>query len=148
MLYNGFCDAPCYLEQFNFDNQDCAQPLTACEYKWATVGDGVCKFQPSDHPECLNDLGDCCFDFEVGDGHCEEYCYSPVNNWDGGDCFVEPPVDCACWQEGILGNGVCDELCRTEECWYDMGDCCTDEMLGNGECDPECSDWYDELDCN
>ena len=48
----------------------------------------------------------------------------------------------------MLGDGNCDEECRTLECNLDNGDCgfcynefsmsCNAEKLGNDECDPEC----------
>ena len=151
MLYNSVCDAACYTEEFKLDNGDCRQELGPCKCSWRSVGDDDCKYECSDHPECLDDLGDCCFEFEVGDGHCEEYCYDPNHDWDGGDCFKHPPEECAGWEEGVLGDGTCDEEYNTEECWYDMGDCCYPEMLGNGVCDPSCNNSffdYDGGDCD
>ena len=139
MLYNNFCDAPCFLEEFQYDMGACGDYLGACMCPDSEIGDHHCNFYCSDHPECLNERGDCCFKFEIGDGRCEEYCYSKKNKWDGGDCFVNPPVECECWKKGILGNGVCDPECDTEVCVHDFGDCCDKALLGNGVCDQSCN---------
>ena len=107
MLYNDFCDAPCYVEKFKYDNGNCKNGLGNCQWTWDSVFDEECQYGSSDHPECLNDMGDCCFEFEVGDGHCEEYCYDPKHDFDKGDCFKEIPEGCECWGNGLLGNNTC-----------------------------------------
>ena len=150
MLYDGYCDSACYVERFKYDNGDCKTELGTCKCPDSSIGDDDCNFHCSDHPECLNEMGDCCFKFEIGDGHCEEYCYTATTDWDGGDCFVNPPRNCPCWERGILGNGICDPECDTEACVHDFGDCCNPKLLGNGVCDPSCDTEfldYDGHDC-
>ncbi|CAG9326886.1 unnamed protein product [Blepharisma stoltei] len=139
MLYNDFCDAACYLEKFKWDQGACKKPLGKCKCSWNDIGNGFCNWHCSDHIECLMEGGDCCFYFEVGDGRCEEYCYNIENNWDGGDCFKNPPKDCPCYEKGLLGDGVCNKECDTEECVHDFGDCCDEKLLGNGVCDESCN---------
>lgn len=151
MLYNNYCDAACYLEEFDYDQGDCSfKPPGLCKCPVSTLGDKKCNWHCSDHIECLMERGDCCFKFEIGDTRCDEYCYSEENRWDGGDCFKNPPVDCDCWKKGLLGNGECNPECDTEECVHDFGDCCETSMLGNGICDQSCNTevlGFDEGDC-
>jgi UDP-N-acetylglucosamine-lysosomal-enzyme len=63
-------------------------------------------------------------------------------------------------EPSMLGNGVCDEACKSFYCKFDRGDCppydgcydngCTKETHGDGECQEECHilecEW-DKGDC-
>ena len=74
------------------------------------------------------------------------------------DSFLRLEEDCQC-DEGILGDGKCDDWCDNKYCYYDGGDCipsepcsseCEDSMLGNGVCDQECYTkhcYWDKGDC-
>lgn len=74
------------------------------------------------------------------------------------DSFLRLEDDCQC-DEGLLGNGTCDNWCDTKLCYYDGGDClptvlcgseCEDYMLGDGICDDVCFTahcYYDKGDC-
>eukprot|EP01083_Nonionella_stella_P047667 127571_1 len=60
-----------------------------------------------------------------------EYNFSQTACWSSNSIYMDPNVHdglySPCWK-GWLGDGVCDDTCRTHECLYDNGDC--DE--GNG----------------
>jgi predicted outer membrane repeat protein len=69
------------------------------------------------------------------------------------DCLDNCLVYCSMEQ---LKNDVCDEACNIGECGYDLGVCgycakgCFKDMLGNGECNKECSTsmcYRDNGDC-
>lgn len=59
---DGSCDLDCYVEECNFDGEDCrAKPgkkfcADACSLRW--VGDGICDFY-CNVEECQFDKGDC-----------------------------------------------------------------------------------------
>ena len=74
------------------------------------------------------------------------------------DSFLRLEDDCQC-DEGILGDGTCNDWCDNKHCYWDHGDClpteachedCEDHMLGNGVCDEVCYTdhcYWDKGDC-
>lgn len=70
---------------------------------------------------------------QIGDGHCDPKCLSPMCNFDS----LVGPSDCQslCGCE-TLGDGTCDlgkdhSDCNSPECRWDAGDC-------SGYCSPGC----------
>ena len=100
--------------------------------------------------------GDCCAQWLISDGKCDEQNNFPsCNNHDGGDCR---PPNIKLWPKcpynpEFIGDGIClDHLKTKAECNYDFLDCCPEpKAVGNGTCEdhlktkPECN--YDFPDC-
>ena len=86
--------------------------------------------------------GECCTQWLIGDGTCDEQNnFLTCNNHDGGDCR---PPNIKKWPKcpynpQFIGDGVCVDHFKTKpECNYDGLDCCPNcELVGNGECNLE-----------
>ena len=91
---------------------------------------------------CDYHKGECCAQWLIGDGICQEQNnFLTCNNHDGGDC--RPPnikqwPNCS-YNPEFIGDGICLDHFKTKpECNYDAPDCCPNrESVGNGECNPE-----------
>ena len=115
------------------------------------------------------DANDECALINIGDGTCQEACFTEHCDFDSGDCN-ECSRDCPwLW----VNDGQCDPLCYTQECGWDgptscrgnpvadcpVSDCiqaancsagCAPNMVGDGECQDECSNSecrFDGGDC-
>ena len=91
-----------------------------------------------------------CYPQMVGNGVCDEECYTASCSLDGGDCG-DCPAECVLRQ----GDGVCDEQCY-HDCPGEVPDCpscndgCPPFMIGDGTCNPECFNvgcQFDSGDC-
>ena len=86
--------------------------------------------------------GDCCAQWLIGDGTCDEQNNFPsCNNHDGGDCRpqnIKQWPNCP-YNPEFIGDGICLDHFKTKpECNYDALDCCPNpESVGDGECNPE-----------
>ena len=98
--------------------------------------------------------GDCCAQWLIGDGTCDEQNNFPsCNNHDGGDCRpqnIKQWPNCP-YNTEFFGDGRCYKHFNNTECNFDRGDCCTDVLIGNRLCDDinnfqTCS-YYDGGDC-
>ncbi len=91
-----------------------------------------------------------CPTYSYLDGKCDDACFTPSCNFDGGDCSQL----CECQNSSLLTNGVCDVACNTTACDYDLYACveyskedvpcgnssylCYESWLGDGWCDSNC----------
>ncbi len=87
-----------------------------------------------------------CSDSWIGDGFCDRACNVSACNFDFPDCINgtnartgsagthdnKAPVYClvGC-PDGWLGDKVCDQRCKNEDCGWDFGDCGIDLVLDN-----------------
>jgi len=119
----------------------------ACQGSW--IGDGECD-DINNTEECQWDGGDCCGDNVVTD-HCSACeCLDPDF---GNGTTTEGPSSC---RPEWIGDGECDDINNTEECQWDGGDCCGDDVATDYctvcEClDPDfeetCEDNWSERRC-
>ena len=64
--------------------------------------------------------GECCAQWLIGDGTCDEQNNFPsCNNHDGGDCCPNPES---------VGDGECNPENLNDLCMNDGGDCCNKEI--------------------
>ena len=154
-----FCtlESPCGVDQGDCDSHDVCQGSLVC-------GLNNC-------PESLNyDLQvDCCYSGALGS---EDFCTSenPCGQYEGdcdsdNDCEgtlvcgshdncpnspdFSPDVEC-CWDQSVcdypayVGDSYCDDGNNNEECGWDDGDCCGDDVITNYCYDCYCLDPDDE----
>jgi hypothetical protein len=101
--------------------------------------------------------GQCaCSSSKLGDGVCDEDCYSEDCEWDNEDCKnAECVLGCL---NSWIGDSTCHNACYVESCQYDNGDCQTEEcavgcrnsMVGDNTCQENCFNQacnYDSSDC-
>merc|ERR1719288_7361 len=104
---------------------------TTPTFQWL-VGDGKCDdITNVEHEGCEWDGGDCCGP-DVNTDHCSECeCLDPNA---GGPTTVQPPPvttegpSDACGSPQWFGDNYCDDENNTEECGWDGGDCCGDNV--------------------
>eukprot|EP00928_Gymnodinium_smaydae_P021690 TRINITY_DN18491_c0_g3_i1.p1 TRINITY_DN18491_c0_g3~~TRINITY_DN18491_c0_g3_i1.p1 ORF type:complete len:1054 (-),score=193.41 TRINITY_DN18491_c0_g3_i1:208-3369(-) len=95
-----------------------------CSQKW--LGDGVCQYI-CNTAACWYDLGDCPTPAPTVMGEQAVSTPDPTSTPTPGPSVAmssptpSPIAFCTCNKE--LGDGVCDEACNNNECYYDMGDC-------------------------
>merc|ERR1712223_1911255 len=96
------------------------------------VGDGRCDdFVNVEHEGCEWDGGDCCGP-DVNTDHCSQCeCLDP--NFGGPTTAPPPPVTTegpsdACGSPQWFGDNYCDDENNNEECGWDGGDCCGDNV--------------------
>eukprot|EP01083_Nonionella_stella_P016728 46723_1 len=152
LLGDGRCDSGCEKQNCYWDHGDCAQlcfapQLTNCTYSKLTNGqcdDGCnnefCSYynlwqnarEPNELPlhggsHGAADLFHCPTNYtsEIGYNFSADACSSTHS------VYVDPNVDPSSYyecKETFIGDGACDDVCRSYQCLYDGGDC--DE--GNG----------------
>ena len=136
-----FCTAenPCAADEGDCDTHTQCQTGLYCDYindcpaslGFAT-GTNCCGTQPVTCPMSLAQL--------VGDGACDDYSNNEGCQWDGGDCCGDNVQTgtcqaCACLDPagggsgcggntGWIGDSACDDINNNEECQWDGGDCC------------------------
>ena len=87
-------------------------------------GDNYCDDE-NNNEECGYDGGDCCGD-NVYTFYCSVcQCLDP--NGESPTGSAEPPTN-ACGLPNWVGDNYCDDLNNNEECGYDGGDCCGDNV--------------------
>ena len=85
-----------------------------------------------------------CYYPHVGNGYCNDEYNNEECDWDGGDCCGDNVVcsnngntACECFQPSFepkqcnyekMADGICNDESNTEECKWDMGDCCGDDV--------------------
>ena len=102
---------------------------------------------------CISDTF-CAIPYFQGDGWCDDDNNIPSCDYDKGDCCLDPIkthycIVCACLREGneeggggtatfspstceyphFINNGYCEDFSNTEECEFDGGDCCLEEII-------------------
>lgn len=67
----------------------------------------------------------------LGDGYCDEACFTDACDWDATDCVESEMEGCAdkCLSE-FIDDGECDLACNVAECLWDGADC----GHGHSEC--------------
>ena len=80
----------------------------------------------------------------VGDGSCDDGVNIPECNYDNGDCCLPNPLTmyctlCLCKSYDYhgeicrnditqIGDGLCDDATNVQECDFDGGDCCGNDV--------------------
>ena len=158
---DGCCPSGCVASTDN----DCSDPLAACEGTLDFIADGFCD-GVNNNEACTWDGGDCCASTCVSAQYtCGGY-VDPVTG-DNFDC--QDPAACENLEEGCtecspgcatesVGNGTCDPLCYTVACSYDaptdgVSDCSCAEVGLNQDCAGECFgderlDWVGDGICD
>jgi hypothetical protein len=77
----------------------------------------------------------------LGNGSCDDNCYTSDCNYDQGDCVSRYCTRC---YPDSLRNQVCNSECNVAAWDYDCKDCqcapaCSQEMLSNEVCDSDCN---------
>ena len=80
---------------------------------------------------CDYHKGECCAQWLIGDGICQEQNdFLRCDNFDGLDCKYDADGHC---EESLIGDGKCDLINIHYNCSFDGGDCCTNVFIGNGK---------------
>ena len=80
---------------------------------------------------------------EIGDGECDDKNNKEVCDWDGGDCCgnnvnINDCHICECHEPYFevkqckyeqISDGICNDVNNNEECKWDGGDCCGDDVV-------------------
>ena len=89
-------------------------------------GDNYCD-DDNNNEECGWDGGDCCGD-DVNTQYCSACeCLDPNGGGDATTAAPSPPGD-ACGSPQWFGDNYCDDDNNNEECGWDGGDCCGDNV--------------------
>jgi len=96
------------------------------------------KYFRDKFPNCAIEAADI---VKIGNGQCDGGLFNSFEcGFDGGDCalFNVAFPSCKVQNPEEIGDGICQEQYKTDECGFDSLDCCEGDksLISNGVCDP------------
>ena len=125
-----------------------------CEYpQWAS--DGFCDDETNTE-ECDFDGGDCCLEEPITTAcqecECHEIgtCMHRVWHFSSSEIIYLLLSDLECVYPLWVADGFCDDVTNTEECGFDGGDCCLEEIntVSNNASLATCEECICHEECN
>ncbi|OMJ78092.1 hypothetical protein SteCoe_22156 [Stentor coeruleus] len=127
--YDTECQSACNVYNCNYDNYYCLGVCSSyCPSEW--IGDSYCDYY-CNNADCNYDGGDC--DCDTGcniDIYYESDCRYTNGVIDDpcatANCYFKHYAcgwcNAGCFSDN-LGDGICNQACNVEDCYYDFGDC-------------------------